>query len=298
MDGIVEGRSKRDYLIGGMAGSALTSTMLRKAPYRTVRCLMLEAVPGKTGRTEFQGGRWKRDLKDARASGLPDRNLMDHPIQLSWALAGEPVWPYRGPISTSGIENLRDGVFRRERSALRIQISNNGWDWPTGGALTLADMLTRRGLRGTELRRAVADHASRHVQLAALTEQLPEPENRVTLDAQDRDAYGVPLPNMHYRVGAYARAGLAAAREIHDEIFARLNATEIHHSDVFQGAGHIIGTTRMGDDPRQSVVDRDLRSHDHPNLFLVGSGAFPTSSTANPTLTIAALDAAHGARPG
>ena len=225
----------------------------------------------------------------ANRSDQVGRNLMDHPLQLSWALAGEPVWPYRGPISTSGIENLRDGVFRRERSALRIQISNNGWDWPTGGALTLADMLTRRGLRGTELRRAVADHASRHVQLAALTEQLPEPENRVTLDARDRDAYGVPLPNMHYRVGAYARAGLAAAREIHDEIFARLYASEIHHSDVFQGAGHIIGTTRMGDDPRHSVVDRDLRCHDHPNLFLVGSGAFPTSSTANPTLTIAAL---------
>lgn len=45
----------------------------------------------------------------------------------------------------------------------------------------------------------------------------------------------------------------------------------------------------MGGDPRHSVVDRDLRCHDHSNLFLVGAGAFPTSSTANPTLTIAAL---------
>ncbi len=42
-----------------MAGSALISTMLRKAPRRTARCLMAEAVPGKTGRTEFQGGRWR-----------------------------------------------------------------------------------------------------------------------------------------------------------------------------------------------------------------------------------------------
>ena len=45
----------------------------------------------------------------------------------------------------------------------------------------------------------------------------------------------------------------------------------------------------MGDDPATSVVDRDLRSHDHPNLFIVGSSVFPTSATANPTLTIAAL---------
>jgi choline dehydrogenase-like flavoprotein len=45
----------------------------------------------------------------------------------------------------------------------------------------------------------------------------------------------------------------------------------------------------MGDTPATSVVDRDLRSHDHPNLFIVGSSVFPTSATANPTLTIAAL---------
>ncbi|PSQ39508.1 GMC family oxidoreductase, partial [Halobacteriales archaeon SW_12_71_31] len=49
------------------------------------------------------------------------------------------------------------------------------------------------------------------------------------------------------------------------------------------------GTTPMGDDPAESVVDPDLRTHDHPNLWLVGSGAFPTAGAVNPTLTIAAL---------
>ena len=81
-------------------------------------------------------------------------NLMDHPVQLSWALAGEPVWPYRGPISTSGIENLRDGSERRDRAALRIQISNDGWNWPTGGALSLGRALADAGLRGSALRDA------------------------------------------------------------------------------------------------------------------------------------------------
>ncbi len=225
----------------------------------------------------------------ANASDQVGRNLMDHPIQLSWALAGEPVWPYRGPMSTSGIENLRDGAFRSRRSALRIQISNDGWNWPTGGPPTLADSLSRRGLLGADLRRAITDHASREVQLAALTEQLPDPENRITLDRQDADPHGVPLPRMRYRVGEYARAGLDYAKDVHDEIFARLNAGEIQHSEDFQGSGHVIGTTRMGNDPRESVVDRNLRSHAHDNLYLVGAGVFPTASTANPTLTIAAL---------
>jgi choline dehydrogenase-like flavoprotein len=49
-----------------------------------------------------------------------------------------------------------------------------------------------------------------------------------------------------------------------------------------------MGTARMGNDPRGSVVDRDLRSHDS-NLFILGSAVFPTCATANPTLTIAAL---------
>lgn len=50
-----------------------------------------------------------------------------------------------------------------------------------------------------------------------------------------------------------------------------------------------MGTGRMGNDPKDSVVDRDLRSHDHGNLFILGSAVFPTGATANPTLTIAAL---------
>jgi choline dehydrogenase-like flavoprotein len=45
----------------------------------------------------------------------------------------------------------------------------------------------------------------------------------------------------------------------------------------------------MGAAPRTSVVDPEQRTHDHPNLFLLGSGVFPTVGTANPTLTIAAL---------
>ena len=225
----------------------------------------------------------------ANGSDQVGRNLMDHPVQLSWALAGEPVWPYRGPISTSGIENLRDGPQRSDRAALRIQISNDGWNWPTGGALSLGRALADAGLRGSALRNAAADQASKHVQLASLIEQLPSPANRVVLDGKERDLYGVPLPRIHYDIGDYARNGLAAARGVHNEVFGKLAATAIQHKEDFKGAEHIIGTCRMGLDPAQSVVDGHLRSHDHANLYLTGSTVFPTSGTANPTLTIAAL---------
>jgi choline dehydrogenase-like flavoprotein len=225
----------------------------------------------------------------ANGSDQVGRNLMDHPTQLSWALANDAVWPYRGPLATSGIENLRDGAFRKERGAFRIEIGNDGWSWPTGAPVSTAKQLALQGLRGEALNKALFDQTARHIRLASLVEQRPLPENRVTLAPDEQDMYGVPLPRITYRLDDYSRAGLAAAARAHEEIFARLDASEMRHSREAQGAGHIIGTARMGDDPATSVVDRDLRSHDHKNLFILGSAVFPTSATANPTLTIAAL---------
>ncbi len=225
----------------------------------------------------------------ANSSDQVGRNLMDHPAQLSWGLAPTPVWPYRGPLSTSGIENLRDGAFRKNRAAFRIEIGNDGWSWPTGAPTSTAAELALRGLRGKALDNALRSQTSRHLRLTSLTEQLPDQQNRITLDPDAADMYGVPLPRIAYRLGAYVEAGLAIARDAHAQIFGRLGATQFQHGDSTEGAGHIIGTARMGNDPKSAVVDRDLRSHDHPNLFILGSAVFPTSATANPTLTIAAL---------
>jgi choline dehydrogenase-like flavoprotein len=217
------------------------------------------------------------------------RNLMDHPVQLSWALSQAPVYPYRGPQSTSGIENMRDGGFRRNRAAFRIEIGNDGWGWPTGAPTSTAQQFARAGLRGKVLDQAIANQASRHIRLASLMEQLPDPENRVSLDLKELDIYGVPRPKLHYRVDDYVQKGLNAAQTAHTEIFGHIRATDIQHKQQYEGAGHIIGTTRMGHNEKSSVVDANLVSHDHTNLMIVGSSVFPTGGTANPTLTIAAL---------
>ena len=68
----------------------------------------------------------------ANSSGQVGRNLMDRPVMNSWALLPEKVFPFRGPISTSGIETLRDGTFRKYRAPFRIEIHNLGWNWPKG----------------------------------------------------------------------------------------------------------------------------------------------------------------------
>jgi len=87
----------------------------------------------------------------------------------------------------------------------------------------------------------------------------------------------------------YVAKGRVEAIRLAGLVFDALGATSRTHVDDFFGAGHIMGTYCMGTNPRSSVVDPLGRTHDHRNLFLLGSGLFPTGATANPTLTLAAL---------
>lgn len=224
----------------------------------------------------------------ANSSGQVGRNLMDHPVQVSLALARDPVYPYRGPGEISGIEHMRDGAFRSRHGAFRMPIGNDGWSFGGETIVALAETFIAEGKRGRELRAALADAGLRQVRLAALLEQLPDPDNRVTL-AEERDALGLPRPKLTYAIDDSVLSAREEARRLADLVFDGLDATRRIHVDSLFGAGHIMGTYRMGTDPVTSVADPFGRTHDHPNLFLVGSGVFPTGATANPTLTLAAL---------
>jgi choline dehydrogenase-like flavoprotein len=224
----------------------------------------------------------------ANSSDLVGRNLMDHPTLVSHALARDPVYGYRGPIETSGIEHMRDGAFRAQHAAFRMPIGNDGWSFGGDNVVALTAKLIAAGRRGGDLRAALNRMGGRQLRLASLIEQLPDPSNRVSL-AAERDALGLPRPRLTYAYDDYVLKGRDEAERLAELVFDGLDATERAHVDGFFGAGHIMGTYRMGEDARTSVVDPLSRAHDHPNLFLVGSGVFPTGGTANPTLTIAAL---------
>ncbi len=225
----------------------------------------------------------------ANSSDQVGRNLMDHLYKLSWALSDRPVWPFRGPVSLSSVENTRWGDWRAERPAYRIVPYNIGWAIAEGAPLTTLEGLIDQGLEGEALAQTFRDRISRQVCLASMTEQLPDPENRIVPDFAKRDALGIPRPKTYYRFDDYTLRGMAACQAVHEEIFGRLGVSELQHAPKPQNGAHIMGTYRLGDNPKTSVVDSDLRSHDHKNLFLLGSGAFPTGAAANPTLTIAAL---------
>ena len=123
---------------------------------------------------------------------------------------------------------------------------------------------------------------------------LPNPDNRVTL-ASERDGIGIPRPKIAFKSDDYTARGLAAARNVQNKLMAALGATDIKQLGPIADSAIMGGTTRMGNDPATSVVDKDLRAHDHPNLYIVGSSVFPSITANAPTLTIAAISARLGA---
>ena len=141
----------------------------------------------------------RRRTGSANSSDQVGRNLMDHPTQLSWALANDPVYPYRGPLSTSGIENLRDGEFRKTRGAFRIEIGNDGWSWPTGAPISTAPDLAMQGLRGSGARQrarrpGLAPHPPRLAGRAAARPGEPrDPRRHRPRRLRRRRAEGSPI---------------------------------------------------------------------------------------------------------
>jgi choline dehydrogenase-like flavoprotein len=128
-------------------------------------------------------------------------------------------------------------------------------------------------------------------------EQTPLYESRVSL-TQDRDRFGVPKLHIDWRVCPEDIGSIAASYRQMRSILAASKAAAVVYDDdglnvsasqTIPVGGHHIGTARMSNDPRRGVVDPQCRTHDVANLYIAGSAVFPTSGSANPTLTIVAL---------
>jgi choline dehydrogenase-like flavoprotein len=128
-------------------------------------------------------------------------------------------------------------------------------------------------------------------------EQAPNPESRIVLGS-DRDQLGCARVVLRWRLSAIDKRTAHRAHQILEEdlgraAVGRLRSALGKESDpwpsTLRGARHHIGTTRMHTDAHRGVVDADCRVHGIANLYIAGSSVFPTSGSANPTLTIVAL---------
>jgi choline dehydrogenase-like flavoprotein len=119
-------------------------------------------------------------------------------------------------------------------------------------------------------------------------EDMPQPENRVTLSATETDKYGVPVANIHYdehpndlRMRNHGYKTLTA---IHKAAGAKRSIEAPAYP-----ASHNLGSNRMSAKPEDGVVDRNGETHEVKNLFIADGSAFASGGACNPTLTIVAL---------
>jgi choline dehydrogenase-like flavoprotein len=143
-------------------------------------------------------------------------------------------------------------------------------------------------------RKVVKPHAAA-LMIGCRTEQVPNPDSRVTLD-ESRDPFGVPRARLHWTLTARDIGSFREFLTLWPGELAHLGHVEpfFPRGDngwlerVAAGAHHI-GTTRMHRDPRKGVVDEHCRAHGVSNLYVAGSSVFPTAGWTPPTLTIIAL---------
>jgi choline dehydrogenase-like flavoprotein len=128
-------------------------------------------------------------------------------------------------------------------------------------------------------------------------EQTPSYDSRISLTAET-DRFGVPKLHIDWRVCHQDIASIAATYREMRRVLAGTNVAQVVYDEdgLNESAkqstavgGHHIGTARMSADPNRGVVNTQCRTHDVENLYIAGSAVFPTSGSANPTLTIVAL---------
>jgi glucose dehydrogenase len=120
----------------------------------------------------------------------------------------------------------------------------------------------------------------------------PDKDSRLTLDAASKNRWGDPLPSIRHQVDAATQARSAQTREHFQNLFTRLakaNDGRMGNVGALNYQDHPCGGCRMGDDPATSVVDSYGRTHDHENLYVVGSPTLPTGGCTNGTLTFVAM---------
>jgi choline dehydrogenase-like flavoprotein len=188
------------------------------------------------------------------------------------------------PYFKGGICEVGAGVLLMQEAQLYTALPNG---WGAQFKSEMRDLALREHLGAIQL----------------VGEDMPQKANRVDLHPRLRDVYGFPIPRITYsphqfEVEAsryYAQKLVEVCQAAPGSISAGLTAVPLAPGGPGSGlegpnsTAHIMGTARMGGDPRSSVTDRFGRLHELENVYVGDGSVFVSSGGANPTLTIMAL---------
>ena len=232
-----------------------------------------------------RSGRFPNGL--ANGSDLVGRNVTFHEYSAAVGVFDDPIyaWAGGGYVSASSFQFYGHDDARGHVSGGHIAAAGVGIPLPINWSLP------GRPAWGAEAKRIDRAYFNHSMAVAMVVHDMPQHENRVDLDERVTDAWGLPVARITLKPHPN---DLAQGRFLIDrnaEILEAAGATQIHKVYIERVTGncsHQHGTTRMGNDPDSSVLDRWCRAHEVDNLYVVDGGPFPTATGANPTLTIMA----------
>jgi choline dehydrogenase-like flavoprotein len=222
----------------------------------------------------------------ANSSGLVGKNLMVHPVCHIFGLYDEELEAWNGPAgqllySLEFAEtDLSRGFYRGAKWALM----------PPLGVMHVLEQTRHNSFddRWGSHVHEIARYVGRTMIWSANIDDLPEESNMISLDPLLTDGSGLPAAKVSYRMSENTRRMIEFANARMAEAHEAAGAARVITGPLTE-SGHLLGTARMGEDPRTSVVDAWGRSHDVPNLFIVDGSVMVTGGSVNPTANIAAL---------
>ena len=222
----------------------------------------------------------------ANNSDQVGRNLMHHPTGLVTGIFDDYLDGFKGPFAVS-IYSQEFYETDEARGFVRgYQAQTIRSDGPLG---TASGGYTKPVKWGRNHHEDFYQQFGKTASITVTTEDLPNPENRVTLSSQV-DRGGSQIPKLTYQVDDNAKKILEFGIKKNTEVLMEAGAREIITVPLVGSAGfHLMGTARMGEDPNNSVVDSVCRSHDLSNLWIVDGSVFVTAGALNPTSTIQAI---------
>lgn len=216
----------------------------------------------------------------ANSSGQVGRNYMRHVTGSVYAVFDKPVRMWRGTTMAGIVQDeARNDPSRGFVGGYELETLSLGLPF-------MAAFLDPGGW-GREFTTAL-DSYENMAGMWIVGEDMPQETNRVTLNSEVKDQFGLPAPNVNFsdhpndiamRNHAYAQ-GMA--------IYNAVGATRTFPTPPYPST-HNLGTNRMSENPRDGVVNKWGQTHDIPNLFISDGSQFTTGAAENPTLTIVAL---------
>jgi choline dehydrogenase-like flavoprotein len=224
----------------------------------------------------------------ANTNGVVGRYLMLGNTVSASGLFEHPLNEYKGNVTGAAIVDFvpsdpKRGFYGGGRMTAR------GFDTPINYALRgLSPGSPRWGAAFKQALRAEANHK---MTITSFVTQLPLETNRVDLDPDVKDAWGLPAMRITSQSHPDDIKNMEFFRQKALEVLEAAGATKVWAGPVndSRGSAHNRGTCRMGNDPRTSVVNRFHRAHDVPNLFIVDGSNLATGGRNHPTMTIQAL---------